>query len=328
MTRRFAQVWRAWEKACFQTYPATIARMVAYLLAIAFLAAAAGRTRAVTWTTLDFPGATSTELYDIDHGRIVGVYEDALGGRHGLIYDGVTWTTLDYPGATETTLAGIDAGKIIGTYYEQGSSDSRGFIYDGISWTTLQYPGAELTLPHGIDSGNTVGSYRDSMGKYHGFLYDGRTWTTLDYPGYDYTELQGIDGNNIVGRVNVGFLYDGMSWTPLDFPAIPSAIDGRNIAGLTLWAIDYIEGGIFDGSKWTGLNYPGWEGHGYAFPQAIDGDEIVGFYYSPDRPWGSHGFLTTIPEPSAVMMLAVVAAAGAVGLRGRMFFSAKGRSTQ
>ena len=39
-----------------------------------------------TWTTLDYPGATFTEIDGIDGSNIVGLYHDISGQSHGFIY--------------------------------------------------------------------------------------------------------------------------------------------------------------------------------------------------------------------------------------------------
>ncbi len=84
---------------------------------------------AFTFTTLDVPGATSTEAFGINgHRQIAGFYEDANGG-HGFLRDPAgTFTTLDVPGATVTAAFGINGhGRIVG-YYIDANSVSHGFL--------------------------------------------------------------------------------------------------------------------------------------------------------------------------------------------------------
>src|SRR5262249_25010782 len=53
------------------------------------------------FTTIDVPGATSTEALGINaSGQIVGQYDDASGTTHGYLLCKGKYTTLDVPGAT------------------------------------------------------------------------------------------------------------------------------------------------------------------------------------------------------------------------------------
>ena len=78
------------------------------------------------WTTLDAPGAISTDIYGIDGGNIVGSYLSG-GCFHGFLYDGTTWTTLDMPGASKTQACGIDGDNLVGYYSD--TSGVHGFLY-------------------------------------------------------------------------------------------------------------------------------------------------------------------------------------------------------
>jgi hypothetical protein len=82
------------------------------------------------FTTIDVPGAASTQAFDIDNrGQIVGEYRDAVGIFHGFLRDpGGTFTTVDVPGATGTSITGInDRGQMIGLYADAGGK-SHGFL--------------------------------------------------------------------------------------------------------------------------------------------------------------------------------------------------------
>ena len=43
-----------------------------------------------TWTPLDHPSATSTQMFGIDGANMVGHYLDSSGINHGTLYDGST----------------------------------------------------------------------------------------------------------------------------------------------------------------------------------------------------------------------------------------------
>ena len=82
-----------------------------------------------TFTTLDFPGASSTLAFGINNaGQVVGRFSDSSGGRHGFINTGGTFTTLDVPGASRTNAFGInDAGQVVG-FFADSSSVFHGFV--------------------------------------------------------------------------------------------------------------------------------------------------------------------------------------------------------
>src|SRR5439155_8709154 len=75
------------------------------LLALSFALGAASNVLAEnpTITTIDFPGAISTQTWGINaRGDIVGFYVSA-GVTHGFLLSGGSFTTIDVPGATSTS---------------------------------------------------------------------------------------------------------------------------------------------------------------------------------------------------------------------------------
>jgi len=82
-----------------------------------------------TYTTIDVPEASRTEVYSIDGSNIVGSYRGTDGVDHGFLYDGTTYTTLDVdvPEALGTYLYGIDGDNIVGRY-SYGDFNSQSFI--------------------------------------------------------------------------------------------------------------------------------------------------------------------------------------------------------
>jgi hypothetical protein len=83
------------------------------------------------FTTVDAPGATTTELFGLnDHGIAVG--EDIVGGvTHGIIYNNRTgkFTTLDDPNAVGSTVFnGINnKGDIVG-FYSDAAGNTHGLL--------------------------------------------------------------------------------------------------------------------------------------------------------------------------------------------------------
>lgn len=134
-----------------------------------------GYARAGTWTTLDFPGATTdTIVLGIEGSNLVGsYYYDGLHS-HGFLYDGKTWTSLSMPGWDWTHIFDIDGSNLVGWYTGYKDGLNHGFLYDGTSWTTIDKPGAIHTHINGIDGSNLVGGYIHAS-NWDGFLYNGTT---------------------------------------------------------------------------------------------------------------------------------------------------------
>src|SRR5271157_4672682 len=94
------------------------------LIFTAALTMLAGEARAdlYTFTTIDVPGAVTTDAFGInDAGQVVGTYQDASLIIHGFLLAGGTITTIDRPGSSSTELTGINnSGQIVGYSYGPG----------------------------------------------------------------------------------------------------------------------------------------------------------------------------------------------------------------
>lgn len=155
---------------------------------------------AVTVTTLDYPGATSTGASAINNsGDIVGSYTDTAKVVHGFLFSAGTYTTIDVPGAYSTSPVGINnLGQISGYFY---GSDSRthGFLFDGTQYTTLDFPGAIDTAATGLNNaGEIVGGFTDSSNVNHGFTWLNGTFTQVDVTNSKATSILGINDAGIL----------------------------------------------------------------------------------------------------------------------------------
>jgi uncharacterized membrane protein len=83
-----------------------------------------------TFTTIDFPGAFSTEALGInDSGQVVGAYNENLPGAGGFLLSGGNFTTVNFPGPgiQETFAEGInDRGQVVGGYGPRSIVGARG----------------------------------------------------------------------------------------------------------------------------------------------------------------------------------------------------------
>ena len=89
----------------------------------ATLMSAAAFAVADTYTSIDVPGAISTDPSGINSsGEIVGTYTDASNIVHGFRLDHGVLATIDYPGATNTTEISINTrGDVAGFFLDSAS---------------------------------------------------------------------------------------------------------------------------------------------------------------------------------------------------------------
>jgi hypothetical protein len=83
-----------------------------------------------TYTTLNVPGATSTQAAGVSGNNVVGwsgPYNNNIG-RDGFLYDGSNYTTIDYPGSIGTTAEAVDGNSAVG-YYIDASAQLHGLEY-------------------------------------------------------------------------------------------------------------------------------------------------------------------------------------------------------
>jgi hypothetical protein len=112
---------------------------------------------AQTYTTVDYPGATTTTLNGGPNveGTSVGTYTDTSGVTHGFkrTADG-RFTAFDPPGSTATTPNFIDPqGTIVGGYVD-GSGVSHGFVLQNGHYRNVDFPGV---VGSGLTSNNLWG---------------------------------------------------------------------------------------------------------------------------------------------------------------------------
>src|SRR5437899_2761658 len=116
--------------------------LVAAVLVVGVLTSTSSSVPALTFSTIDFPGAMgSTTANGInDRGQIVGTFGGVLG-NHGFLLDKGTFTTIDFPGSVFNVAFGINnRGQIVGSYDAGGRR--HGFVLDRGTFTTIDFPGA------------------------------------------------------------------------------------------------------------------------------------------------------------------------------------------
>jgi len=184
-----------------------------FLFALALLLAPSSF--AITYTTIDYPGATYTLAYGINMaGDIVGSYTDVSFRYHGFLLSQGVFMTIDPPGSALTYATGInDNGEIVGFYEDPSFSATHGFILQGQTFTIIDFPGSPVTAPYALNNAGVVaGYYNDPNSRAVGFEYSTGVWTTFDpLPHSHETVLTGINNNGDLFGLskNGAFLYSG-----------------------------------------------------------------------------------------------------------------------
>ncbi len=260
-----------------------------------------------TYTTVDFPGASSTLAWSINKsGDIVGSYTIA-SVTHAFKLSGGRFTTIDYPGATSTDARGINnRGDISGIYNAGGMS--HGFLLTGDKFTAIDYPNATSTQGWGVNSSADVVGVDTTAGVNHGFKWSGGQFTTIDPPGSTGTTLTGINAQGEIsgiytsaGSVHGLLLSDG-EFTTLDVPGS----DYTNTTYLT--GHGDIIGRYTSGTAANGYLLRGGLFSPIAFPNATftgaasmnERGDIVGRYQTAESTTAFHGFLLSGFQPGCV----------------------------
>ena len=96
--------------------------------------------KAQNFITVDYPGATLTEVRQINNnGVMAGRHIDTQNVIHGFYLQNGVFTNVDVPGAQQTALWGInDNGDVVGRYFE-GVRD-HGFLLSKGKYTIIDPP--------------------------------------------------------------------------------------------------------------------------------------------------------------------------------------------
>jgi len=260
---------------------------------------------AVTWTTIDYPGAKHTFALGINSaGEIVGLYYDSALNLHAFLDVNGTLTSFDYPGATSTAAYGVnDSGHIVG-YYLDASGTGHGFLFDGTTYTTIEPPNATSSDLAKINNfGQMVGYYIDNAYIGHVFEYDANTqnFTFLEGPQNASLLTGGINNlGDIVGSATKtlqtkGFLLSGGTYrfftaSNAHFTNPRAINDSGEIVGGVVSDGGQQKGFIFSAGKSLILDYPG--GSGYTQAYGINNTRAIVGYYK-DLNGVFRGFLRT-----------------------------------
>ena len=160
---------------------------------------------------VQFPGAVSTEGWNINQdSSVVGYYDTADGRRHGFIArpieddesvivrgpagSGYIFESIDVVGVNflEVT-ASSDFGDYAGNTKSADGEKIVGFtLIDGV-FTTYDFPGSKNTYFYALgNNGQAAGHYEASDGLFHGVILEDGELRQYDYPDAVQTFLRGI----------------------------------------------------------------------------------------------------------------------------------------
>lgn len=274
---------------------------------------------AQTYTAVNYPGATLTELIGGPNpqGTSVGGYTLTTGGAlHGFTLKNGVFTSFDPPGSTFTTANFINPrGDIVGAYVD-ASGVSHGFVLSGGSYTTVDYPGAAGTVlssvnPSGEMSGATCSDpacgVLGATNVTHSFLVSkkGVFSPPFDPPGAaSSTSSVVLPSGAVVGADTdlggttcatqcQGYMLFHGSYATINYPGSSFTFAGGanaegSIVGIYTDASGAGHAFLFTGA-YTSFDYPG-----AAFTEATGinpGGVIVGLY--TDSSGATHGFIRT-----------------------------------
>lgn len=160
------------------------------------------------FTTINYPGATFTDVRGLNSaGEIVGYTN--LGGFR---YSAGNYSLLPpAPDGLQTSAHGInDDGLIIGSAAPADGSSSVGFILDGTSYGFFSYPGRTHTHARSINAAGVVTGFavNHDLSDNVGFIYDpvAMTFTDVVAPTGSFVIAQGI---NTAGQVTGSAIIPG-----------------------------------------------------------------------------------------------------------------------
>jgi hypothetical protein len=266
----------------------------------------------LNWQTFDVPGATHTWIDGIDGANIVGSFDDGSGVK-GFLFNRQTevFNILQSPSADWTLPLAISNGTVVGSIGSNSSYERNGFAYysGSNSWSLLNPPASIQNEfeAYGIDGANIVGGTGSGMS----FLLNGSNWTFFNSPFGTSSSAHGISGDKIVGSFSNsgvngggGYIKENDNWTLLEVAGAtetaPRDVDGNMIIGQYRMGDWTTRSFLFDGANWTYLDAPSANS---TWAYGVDGNTIVGSYN--DTSDVSHGFILTVPEPSALSLLAI-----------------------
>ncbi len=185
-----------------------------------------------TFTTVNYPGDTFTQLLGINNANVIAGYHGVAVNK-GFTYNlgTKTFTNENFPGSAQTQVIAINnKGKTAG-FYIDAAGITHGFFAKGGVFSKIDFPGQPFNQTLGAnDVGQTVGYYStkaDGSGPDHAYINDniGNVFELFVIQGSVSAQAVGVNNlGNVCGftvdkaGVNHGWLRVQGTFTILDFP--------------------------------------------------------------------------------------------------------------
>ena len=191
---------------------------------------------AASYTSLDYPGATSTTLTGVNHfGQILGHYTLPDSTVHSFVFQNSAFEAIpDFPGSTSTFALGFNDDNLVVGYWSSGTGTG-GFVYDRNigSYTNAKVRYASSNIFFGINVYGETTGLAVVNGTTYAFEGLGNDYRFLQVPGASETVGLGITGfgstpNRIVGQYvdgssrSRGFLWVFNGFMGIDYPGATS----------------------------------------------------------------------------------------------------------
>jgi hypothetical protein len=291
--------------------PSSVRALAAAAVASAALLAGPACGAQLKYRTVDFPGATATEVFAVnDLRQFVGAEREADGTHYALLDAGAGLARIDLGalGAAQSWAYSINSRTDVAGTFTDAAGQSHGYVHhaDG-SIETIDFPGGNNTQGYGVnDRGTVIGVYGDDSGAPHAYARIKGRFMNIDIPGgVATTPLSVNDSNEIVGQfektdgtVGYGFVRAAtgrvtLHQAPGSLPESTLFISANNRGGvLGAWVdadgndVNFLR----KQAKYYPIGLPDSFGASFTSAQTInDRNDIVGYYVGPDG--AVHGWL-------------------------------------
>jgi len=234
-------------------------RKVIPIAVLFFFASAIGSaqtTASCTYTTFQYPGATSTNATGInDYNTVVG-YASLNGKQIGFIrWANGTFTKVDI-GSIRTELFGRNnKGVTVGVYAD--ANGGHAFLLTSSGYQNVDYPGAFAFELLGINNYNSsVGAANTTNAQLGIKRWSNGTFTKIQYPNSTATQLNGINDSGVVVGMNGA---DAGPNTMVAFALISGKfqqITDPKADSLSTWVIGINDNQVIVGTGYNGGNPP------------------------------------------------------------------------
>jgi len=227
------------------------------------------------FTSVDYPGAAQTLVFDSDGATALGAFVfnpgNASSQATAFTVAGGAYQILNVPNSTASIATGINTSGLIVGVYQDVAGSAHGFTTsDSSTFNDFDFPGATDTQAIDVnDAGVIVGDWFDAASVEHGFVSTGGTFTAIDFPGAKSTAVAGINANgDIVGGYTDttgaahGFLLSGGVYTPINFPLASATTafginDNGDIAGFYTDAASKTHGFVYADNNFSTVDVAG-----------------------------------------------------------------------